>query len=136
VDPNILPKAANLHWLGQKAYAELPAFCKGFDLCLMPFALNESTEYINPTKALEYMATGREIISTAVPDVVHNFGSVVKIARSKEEFVLMCETALDQPDAEAIARGLKMAQQNSWDSIVAQLEEHMVEALQRKRTAA
>jgi glycosyltransferase involved in cell wall biosynthesis len=136
VDPNILPKAANLHWLGQKAYAELPAFCKGFDLCLMPFALNESTEYINPTKALEYMATGRGIISTAVPDVVHNFGSVVKIASSKEEFVLMCETALDQPDAEAIARGLKMAQQNSWDSIVAQLEEHMVEALQRKRTAA
>lgn len=135
VDPEILPKAPNLHWLGQRAYADLPALCKGFDLCLMPFALNEATEYINPTKALEYMATGREIISTAVADVVHNFGSVVKIARTREEFVLLCESALDQPDAEAIARGLKMAQQNSWDSIVAQLEGHLVEALQRKRIA-
>jgi glycosyltransferase involved in cell wall biosynthesis len=132
VDANQLPRRANLHWLGQKTYAELPAICKGFDLCLMPFALNESTEYINPTKALEYMATGRQIISTAVADVVHNFGSVVKIARSRQEFVGLCEHALDQPDAEAIARGLKMAQQNSWDSIVKQLEGHMLEALQRK----
>ncbi|HZR18981.1 MAG TPA: glycosyltransferase [Verrucomicrobiae bacterium] len=135
VDPRSLPQAANLHWLGQRAYADLPALCKGFDLCLMPFALNEATEYINPTKALEYMATGREIISTAVPDVVHNFGSVVKIARTREEFVLLCESALDQPDAETIGRGLKMARQNSWDSIVAQLEGHMAEALQRKRIA-
>ena len=80
VDPSALPRRPNLHWLGQRAYADLPAFCKGFDLCLMPFALNEATEFINPTKALEYMATGRMIVSTAVPDVVRNFGSVVKIA--------------------------------------------------------
>jgi glycosyltransferase involved in cell wall biosynthesis len=133
VDPKTLPQAANLHWLGQRAYADLPAFCKGFDLCLMPFALNEATEYINPTKALEYMATGREIISTAVHDVVHNFGSVAKIARTREEFVLLCESALDQPDAETIGRGLRMAQQNSWNSIVTQLEGHLAEALQLKR---
>lgn len=101
----------------------------------MPFALNEATEYINPTKALEYMATGREIISTAVADVVANFGSVVKIARTKEEFILLCENALDQPDAETIGRGLKMAQRNSWESIVAQLEADVAEALQRKRVA-
>ncbi len=135
VDTALLPKAPNLHWLGQKPYSELPTLCKGFDLCLMPFALNEATEYINPTKALEYMATGREIISTAVADVVANFGSVVKIARTKEEFVLLCEHALDQPDAETIGRGLKMAQRNSWESIVAQLEGDMAEALQRKRIA-
>jgi len=136
VAPDQLPQAPNLHWLGQRTYADLPAFCKGFDLCLMPFALNESTEYINPTKALEYMATGRQIIGTPVTDVVRNFGSVVKIARTREDFVLLCESALDQPDADAIARGLKMAQQNSWDSIVAELEGHMVEALQRKHIAA
>jgi glycosyltransferase involved in cell wall biosynthesis len=135
VDAQSLPQAPNLHWLGQRAYADLPALCKGFDLCLMPFALNEATEYINPTKALEYMATGREIISTAVPDVVHNFGSVVKIAQTREQFVSLCESALDQPDAETIARGLKMARQNSWDSIVAQLEGHMAETLQHKRIA-
>ena len=132
VDPKLLPKAQNLHWLGQRSYAELPALCKAFELCLMPFALNEATEFINPTKALEYMATGRQIISTAVPDVVRNFGSVVSIARNPQEFVALCEKALDQPDAEAIARGLKMARQNSWDSIVAQLEGHLDEVLEHK----
>lgn len=135
VDPGLLPRRPNLHWLGQKAYADLPAICKGFDLCLMPFALNESTEFINPTKALEYMATGRPIISTAVPDVLRNFGSVVKIARGREEFLRLCDEALDRPDTESIARGLKMAQQNSWDSIVGQLEGHLVEALQLKAIA-
>jgi glycosyltransferase involved in cell wall biosynthesis len=136
VDPKTLPQHPNLYWLGQRPYSDLPALCKGFDVCLMPFALNDSTQFINPTKALEYMATGREIISTAVPDVVHNFGSVVRIARSREQFTALCEKALDQPDAEAIARGLKMARQHSWDSIVGQLESHIQEALQHKRTPA
>ncbi|HYG36929.1 MAG TPA: glycosyltransferase [Clostridia bacterium] len=134
VDPHSLPQRANLHWMGQRSYDELPAICKGFDVCMMPFALNEATEYINPTKALEYMATGREIVSTAVPDVVRNFGSVVKIAKDPEEFVLLCQRAIEEPDTAAIGRGLKMADENSWDSIVNQLENHMAETLKTKRT--
>ena len=59
-----MPQRPNLHWLGGRDYALLPAYVKGFDVCLMPFAINEATEYINPTKALEYMATGRPIVST------------------------------------------------------------------------
>ncbi|MGN6641894.1 MAG: glycosyltransferase, partial [Verrucomicrobiota bacterium] len=47
VDANSFPYRPNLHWLGQRPYEDLPAYCKGFDVCLMPFALNESTEYIN-----------------------------------------------------------------------------------------
>jgi len=129
VDANSLPCRLNLHWLGQRSYAELPAFCKGFDLCLMPFALNEATEFINPTKALEYMATGRIIISSAVPDVVRNFGSVVKIARDHDDFISLCQRALVQPDHPAIARGLEMAAGNSWDSIVSKMEQHIEEAL-------
>ena len=128
-----LPRRRNLNWLGQRSYAELPAFCKGFDVCLMPFALNEATEFINPTKALEYMATGRVVVSTAVPDVVRNFGSVVKIARSPVEFISLCQQALEQPDTAAIRRGLEMVRENSWDSIVAQLENHLSEALRKMR---
>jgi glycosyltransferase involved in cell wall biosynthesis len=135
VDESQLPRRANLHWLGKKDYRDLPAYCKGLDLCLMPFALNESTEYINPTKALEYMATGRQIISTPVPDVVSNFGSVVKIGRGADEFIKLCHTALEHPDNAAIRAGLQMASQNSWDSIVAQLENHMEEALAKVRIA-
>jgi len=129
VDPGALPQRPNLHWLGQQTYRDLPAFCKGFDVCLMPFALNESTEFINPTKALEYMATGRMIVSTAVPDVVSNFGTVAKVANSKEEFIELCRKAVMAPEAQTIERGLQMVGDNSWEAIVAKLEHHIEEAL-------
>jgi glycosyltransferase involved in cell wall biosynthesis len=134
VDPNALPQRPNLYWLGQRDYADLPAFCKGFDVCLMPFALNESTEFINPTKALEYMAAGRQIVSTAVPDVVSNFGHVAKVAANRDDFVTLCQQAVREPDQGAIARGLEMAAENTWDSIVARLEEHISAALKRRTT--
>jgi glycosyltransferase involved in cell wall biosynthesis len=132
VDPNALPKRDNLHWLGRREYAELPNYTKAFDVCLMPFALNEATEYINPTKALEYMATGRPIVSTAVPDVVSNFSEAVNIAISQDCFVEMCIRALSNPDEEAIQRGLNMADNNQWDAIVAKLEGHIEDALKKK----
>ena len=129
VEEKTLPRRPNLHWVGQKAYSELPALCKGFDICMMPFALNEATEFINPTKALEYMATGRPIVSTAVADVVRNFGEVVKIAHSPGEFVNLCRETLEKPDPNAIERGLQMVAENSWDSVVARLEGHISDAL-------
>lgn len=132
VDASTAPKRPNLHWLGQRSYLELPAYCKGFDICMMPFALNESTEFINPTKALEYMATGRMIVSTAVPDVVRNFGSVVKIAKDQEDFISICKRVLKKPDEAAIARGLEMAAENTWEQIVARMEGHIETALLKK----
>jgi glycosyltransferase involved in cell wall biosynthesis len=132
VDEAILPKRPNLHWLGKRSYSDLPAYCRGFDVCLMPFALNESTEFINPTKALEYMATGRMIVSTAVPDVVRNFGAVVKIADDHNEFISLCEQASEQPEKETLARGLKMASEHAWERIVAQMEGHINEALVKR----
>lgn len=132
VDEATVPKRPNLHWLGQRSYAELPAYCKGFDICMMPFALNESTEFINPTKALEYMATGRMIVSTAVADVVRNFGTVVRIGKDQEEFVSICKEVLEKPDAAAIARGLEMTAENTWEQIVARMEGHIETALLKK----
>jgi len=129
VDEATIPKRPNLHWLGGRDYAQLPAYCKAFDVCIMPFALNEATEYINPTKALEYMATGRNIVSTAVPDVVRNFGSVVKIANSHDEFIDLCRDVAQKPDTEAIQRGVEMARANTWESIVQKLENHIADAV-------
>ncbi|MEY2465813.1 MAG: hypothetical protein QOD03_334, partial [Verrucomicrobiota bacterium] len=134
VDVNTIPKRSNLHWLGGRSYTDLPAYCKTFDVCLMPFALNESTEYINPTKALEYMATARPIVSSAVPDVVRNFGSVVKVANNQDEFIALCREAVAQPDSALVKAGLKMASENSWDSIVAKLEAHIEEAILKKQS--
>ena len=127
-----VPQRPNLHWLGQKNYLELPAYCKAFDVCMMPFALNEATEFINPTKALEYMATGKPIVSSAVADVVTNFGAVVGIARSHDEFIALCREAVAQADAVRTEAGLKQAAANSWDSIVAQLEKHIADAVATK----
>src|ERR1051326_1942191 len=136
VDAATVPKRRNLHWLGQRSYAELPAYCKGFDVCMMPVALNESTEFINPTKALEYMATGRAIASTAVPDVVRNFGTVVKIAKNHREFISLCRQALEKSDEPAIARGLQMAAENTWEQIVAKMEGHIEEAMRVNQVSA
>lgn len=133
VDPASFPQHANLHWLGRREYAQLPQLTKGFDVCLMPFAMNEATEYINPTKALEYMATGRPIVSTPVPDVVSNFGSVVKIANTHEQFIEFCRNEALQPDESAVARGIRMAEENQWEMIVQKLEGHIADVFENKR---
>lgn len=129
VDPAEFPQHANLHFLGGREYAQLPAYVKGLDVCLMPFALNEATAFINPTKALEYMATARPIVSTAVEDVVLQFADVVSISNSHDEFIANCERAVAAPDPERINTGLQRAAGNSWDAIVARLEEYIADAL-------
>lgn len=136
VDPAQFPQEPNLRWMGGRDYADLPAYTKRFDVCLMPFALNEATEYINPTKALEYMAAGKPIVSTPVSDVVRNFGSVVQIAHSADEFITACMTMLSVPQNAVIARGLQMAADNTWDAIVAKLEGHIANALDAKEKSA
>jgi glycosyltransferase involved in cell wall biosynthesis len=130
VDPRELPQASNLHWLGQRDYAELPAYLKGFDVCLMPFALNEATEYINPTKTLEYMAGGKPIVSTAIADVLHHFTPVVTVASSPQEFVAAVRRAVSAPDESLIERGLEQAAHNSWSSIISRMQRIIQDAIQ------
>ena len=132
VDPASFPQRPNLQWLGGKSYLELPNYAKGFDVCLMPFARNAATEYINPTKTLEYMATETPVVSTALPDVASNFADVVKIAHSHREFIELSREMAQCPDEAAVRRGLKMAQENTWDAIVAQLENHLQDAICRR----
>lgn len=96
ISPNDLPQADNIHYLGQKSYADLPAYLAGWDAALMPFALNEATRFISPTKTPEYLAAGRPVVSTLITDVVRSYGSLpgVFLAKTKEEFVLACDAAL------------------------------------------
>lgn len=138
VDPAQFPQRPNLHWLGGRAYADLPALTKGFSVCLMPFALNEATEYINPTKALEYMAAGRPVVSTALDEVKTNFSSVARIAQTHQEFIALCRREVSNPSEGRIARGLRLAMDNTWDAIAAKMEGHIAEAiaLRRKQDAA
>lgn len=129
VDPADFPRRPNLHWLGKRAYEELPAITKGFSACLMPFALNAATEYINPTKALEYMAAGRPVVSTALDEVKLNFARVCRIARSHDEFIAHCEAEVESPSRTRIQHGLRLARENTWEAIVERMEGHLREAL-------
>ena len=121
VDPDELPNAANIHWLGQRSYEELPRYVKGFDVCLMPFAINEATEYINPTKTLEYMAAGKPIVSTPVADVVRNFTPIVTVADNVDDFVAAVMRDASSSDETRIADGIEMASHSSWESIVGKM---------------
>jgi glycosyltransferase involved in cell wall biosynthesis len=129
VDPAELPTRQNIHWLGQRSYDDLPKYLKTFDVCLMPFALNEATEYINPTKTLEYMAAGKPIVSTAVPDVITNFTPIVKVARSADAFIDAVISASAEPDASAIEAGIEMAASSTWERIVARMRALIHEAV-------
>ena len=133
VDPRTLPNLPNLHWLGQRDYSELPALVKAFDVCLMPFALNEATQYINPTKTLEYMAAGKPIVSTAVPDVVRHFTPVVAVANSTEEFIEAARRAIANPDTGLIADGIARAEVSSWESTVAAMHRHILDAMEARQ---
>lgn len=96
IDPETLPRRANLHYLGMKSYDELPFYLAGWDAALMPFARNESTRFISPTKTPEYLAGGRPVISTPIRDVVRPYGELdlVEIAEEPVDFIAAVERAL------------------------------------------
>ncbi|RYF38891.1 MAG: glycosyltransferase family 1 protein, partial [Comamonadaceae bacterium] len=100
IDPANLPKNANIHWLGQQSYDALPSFINGWDVCLLPFALNDSTRFISPTKTLEYMACGKPCVSTAIRDVVEPYGHVVPIESDAAGFVAACERLMQRTTQE------------------------------------
>ena len=89
IDPAALPRRPNVHWLGGRSYDALPAYLGGWDLGIMPFALNEATRYISPTKTPEFLAAGLPVVSTPIADVVSPYGEkgLVTIASGPQEFV-------------------------------------------------
>ena len=108
IDPAHLPRRPNIHYMGQQPYQALPQFLAGWDVCLMPFALNDSTKFISPTKVLEYMAAELPIVSTAIKDVVVPYGDIVAIAHSAEEFVAACSVALSATNEEKAQMAQRM----------------------------
>jgi glycosyltransferase involved in cell wall biosynthesis len=117
VDPEALPRLPNLHWLGGKRYAELPAYLSGWDAGFMPFALNESTRFISPTKTPEFLAAGLPVVSTPVLDVVRDYGEdgLVEIARGPEAFADALARALSRPRTEWLRAVDRRLAEISWD---------------------
>lgn len=134
VDPVTLPQRANLYWLGGRPYNDLPSLTKGMDVCMMPFALNEATEYINPTKALEYMAAGKPVVSTALDEVISNFSTASRIAHTHEDFIAICHTEARSPSKERIRAGFRLAEENAWEAIVAKMDGHFLDVLESRQS--
>jgi glycosyltransferase involved in cell wall biosynthesis len=117
IDPATLPARPNIHYLGSKSYAELPRYIAGWDLALLPFARNEATRFISPTKTPEYMAAGKPVVSTSIRDVVRPYGEqgLVRIADDVPSFVRACVAAIAEDASKRTTRADAFLRQTSWD---------------------
>jgi len=121
-----LPHRPNIHYLGSKTYAKLPSYLSGWNVALMPFAMNESTQFISPTKTPEYLAGGKPVVSTPIKDVVRHYGHIqgVLIADNAEDFVAQCERALElsrNPERGWLAEADLLLSATSWDTTQARM---------------
>lgn len=119
IDPAILPQSPNIHYLGGKDYKELPGYLARWDVAMLPFARNESTRFISPTKTPEYLAAGKPVVSTSIRDIVRPYGqeNLVEIADTASEFVAAAEKLMQQDLVESGWRSRVDAflEQISWD---------------------
>lgn len=117
IDPASLPRRPNVHYLGAKPYEALPDYLAGWDVAIMPFAMGPATRFISPTKTPEYLAAGRPVVSTPVPDVVEDYGDLVAIADDARGFADAVAAALDPAfgRAEWLAAVDSLLSGMSWD---------------------
>ena len=118
IDPAALPKMPNIHHLGPKSYAQLPEYIAGWNVALLPFARNEATRFISPTKTPEYLAAGKPVVSTSIRDVVRPYGDLglARIADTPDAFVAAIQGALREPPAARLATADAFLARTSWDA--------------------
>jgi len=118
IDEAAVPQRPNLHWLGSKPYEQLPAYLRGWDVAVMPFARNDATRYISPTKTPEYLAAGRPVVSTSITDVVDPYGEMglVRIADDPASFEAAVEAAMADDLATLRRRADAFLATTSWDA--------------------
>ncbi|MEO6508643.1 MAG: glycosyltransferase [Patescibacteria group bacterium] len=133
IDEAELPRNPNVHYLGGKSYDELPHYLKGIDIAMMPFAMNQHTKYISPTKTLEFMAALKPIISTPIYDVVRDYKKEVAISSSAKEFVKAIKTYLKETPAQKKIREqleTEIIDRTSWDNTALAMQQIMAEQLE------
>lgn len=124
-----LPQEPNIFITGMKNYQELPSYLAFFDVALVPFARNEATRFLSPTKTLEYMAAHKPIVATPIADLVELYGSVVHVAHTPQEFLQKIEVALKEDSSERRVQEGKLLSQARWDNIAEQMRRLIEEKL-------
>jgi glycosyltransferase involved in cell wall biosynthesis len=130
-----LPQEPNIHWLGLQPYSRLPALVAGWDVCLLPYAMNGRTRFVNPTKTLEYLAAEKPVVSTAVSDVIAMYDDVVHIARTYDDFIRGCERMLvetPQHRAERLVQSAACVSRFSWDEAAATVMSLIEQAIEHR----
>lgn len=112
----------NLHLLGARPYSSLPAYVKGFDVCLLPFRTSELVAHVSPTKTPEYLAGGRPVVSTLIPDVVTEYGDILTIASTVDEFITGCEYAIENPQPRTLLADEAGKRARTWEQIATEME--------------
>lgn len=137
IAPAELPQRENIHYLGGKSYAELPGYLAGWDVTLLPFALNESTRFISPTKTPEYLAAGKPVISTSIRDVIRPYGELglVRIADTAEQFIKAVEAIQAEDANNRVRRADAFLSNMSWDRSWARMSTMIEEARATRREA-
>lgn len=135
IDAASLPKRSNIHYLGWKRYDELPSYIAGWDVALLPFARNEATRFISPTKTPEYLAAGKPVVSTSIQDVVRPYGAhgLARIADETPRFVQACAAAMAEDALKRITQADVFLRQNSWDRTWARIRSLLDDALGHTR---
>jgi glycosyltransferase involved in cell wall biosynthesis len=123
---------ANVHLLGQKKHDELPGYCKGFDLGMIPYRIDERMTFVNPLKLREYLSAGLPVVSTPVPEV-QRYADKVRVAATPEQFVAACEQALHEGGASERAARSAAMQGETWAARVAQVARTVDEIFERKQ---
>ncbi|RYZ27330.1 MAG: glycosyltransferase, partial [Chitinophagaceae bacterium] len=135
IDPASLPKYDNIHYLGGKKYDELPSYIAGWDIATIPFAMNESTRFISPTKTPEYLAAGKPVISTPIRDVVSPYGNngLVHIVFNADEFITAAESELAKKRRSAWVKKVdEFLAGNSWDRTWSQMVRNIEQTLNQR----
>jgi UDP-galactopyranose mutase len=136
VDPASLPVAGNLHYLGPKLYADLPEYIAGWDVAILPFARNDATRFISPTKTPEYLAAGKPVVSTSIRDVVRPYGDLrlARIADTTDAFVAAVEAALAENADERRRAADAFLANLSWDRTWSAMRQLMEQVADRRMT--
>ncbi|MBC8005296.1 MAG: glycosyltransferase [Verrucomicrobia bacterium] len=134
IDPEQLPQHENIHYLGQKSYEELPYYLAHWDVAFLPFAKNDSTRFISPTKIPEYLAAGKPVVSTSIRDVVMPYGEMgmVEIADSVNDFTSAIYRLLEQGDNIGWQMMVKdHLKENSWDLTWSKMKDIIYKTLEK-----
>jgi O-antigen biosynthesis protein len=131
---NQLETCSNIFMVGTKPYESLPSYLSNIDVCLIPFKMNSITLHSNPIKMYEYLAAGKPVVSTALPEIINNASGIVYIGKDEEDYIKMVEAAAKEVECKdefAIAKRINFARENSWDNRVEVVEQNLKKVIAR-----